>query len=296
MTALASWVAEVRDHLEGGAPQIGNQLGANYTAGSGTLSLAHGLGNVGEGSFLSVGTNTLLVVDVNTLTGVATVVGGQRGSTDQNATAGELVRVNPRFTDYQVVRELNNTLRQMSSPTLGLFQVASAEIDYAQPVEGYDLSGVSGLVKVLEVRRQTYGPSFAWPTVQADQWDLLESAPTSDFASGMSLRVIGADTGLVVQVLYAKTFTPIGYTLSTDVSVTGVTTEMEDIPPLGAAVRLMTGREVSRNNTDAQGDTRRANETPPGAIAASYRGLQQWFLQRVKEESTRLRAKYPMSI
>lgn len=293
MTTLASWVAETRDYLDGQRPQQGNQLAAPYTAGTGSITLANALGPIGPDSWLSVGTNVLRVMTVNQLTKTATVLGGQRGSTDANAASGALVLVNPRFTDFQIVREINRHLPTMSSPANGLFQVATMIVDYTGSIEGYDMAGVSGLIRVLEVRREVVGPSLAWPALDTTDWDVVRSAPTG-FASGTSIRVKAGWTGLDVQVVYAKQFTPISTVLSTDVATTGIPVEMEDIPPMGAALRLMSGREIPRNQDQSQGDTRRANEVPPGAVAASYRGVLGQWQQRVKEESARLRAQYPI--
>lgn len=294
MTTTEQWVAEVRDHLEGNSSDDANLLASPYTAGSGTLTVTDALGNIGPGAYLSIGLNTLLVTGVNQLTKTATVIGGQRGSTDANAAANAMVRVNPRFTDFQIVREINRHLPTLSAPRTGLYQVATTTLDYDGPTEGYNLAGVTGLIRVLEVRRETYGATLAWPTVETTMWDVYRSAP-SDFASGTALRVRGVDTGLTVQVVYAKTFTALAYDLTINVNTTGVSTEQEDIPPLGAAIRLMSGREVARNQRSAQGDSRRAEEVPPSAVGRSYAGLVGLWEARVAEESSRLRAQFPLA-
>ena len=294
MTTVADWIDETRDHLEGERTEEANQLASPYAAGSGGIVLSNALGNIGPGARLSIGTNTLLVTAVNQLAKAASVIGGHAGSIDADADTGALVRVNPRFTDWQILREINRHLSTLSSPKVGLFRVGTSVLDYGSPVEGYDLSGVTGLVKVLEVRRQTIGPSLAWPVVEAEGWDVLWSAP-SDFPSGYSLRLVGAETGRQVQVVYAYGFTPTT-DVAADVSVTGISATQEDIPPLGAAVRLMSGREVSRNSPTSQGDARRSQEVGPGAVLRSYQGLVALWQTRVAEESARLRNRYPMSI
>jgi len=293
VTTLSFWLAETRDHLEGSTSGEANILGANYTPGAGTLSLRNALGNIGPGAWLSCGLNVFLVTAVSQLGKTADVIGGQRGSTDVACTAGSMVRVNPRFTDFQIAREINRHLATMSSPRVGLCQVSSTVIDYNGSVQGYDLPA-SDLIRVLEVRREQVGPSMNWPLVDTAMWDVMRTAP-SGFASGTALILKEGWTGLDVQIVYAKAFTPIAYNPTADVSTTGVSVEMEDIPPLGAAIRLMSGREVSRNQTDAQGDTRRAQEVPQGAVLRSYQGLQMLWNERVGEESARLRARYPVS-
>jgi hypothetical protein len=293
VTTLAQWIAETRDYLDGDRSAEANRV-ASYTAGSGTMVLQDGLGNIGAGTLISVGLNDLFVTSANTLTKTITVVGGSRGSTDVSATVNDMVLVSPRFSDHQILRALNRHLASLSSPRVGMFRVGTVELDYVASLEGYDLTGVTGFVKVLDVRRQTYGPSMSWPSVPSVMWDVMESAPTSDFASGMALRVREGHTGLAVQLVYARSFSTIAASLAADVATTGLTAEQEDIPPLGAAYRLMAGREIPRNTVTAQGDARRAEEVPPGAVARSYAGVVGLWNQRVEEEVSRLKARYPV--
>ena len=81
--------------------------------------------------------------------------------------------------------------------------------------------------------------------------------------------------------------------LSTNVSVTGLQPSATDLPPIGAAIRLMAGREIKRNFTESQGDTRRSTEVPPGAIAQSANGLARLRQTRIAAEAARLHALYP---
>jgi hypothetical protein len=293
-TTLGQWIGMVRDHLEGDSTEEANQLDGDYTASSGTITLRHNLGNIAEGATISIGTNTLRVMGVNTLTKTATVAGGMRGSMDTSASDGSMVLVNPRFTDYQIMREINNHLGVLSSPEVGLYQVASVELPVTTVTEGYDLAGLTGFIKPLDVRRQTYGPSMAWPSIESTWWDVYETAP-SDFASGRALRVRGVDNGLNIQLIYSKEFDGIAADTATLVSTTGIPDTAEDIPPLGAAISLMAGREVARNNLRAQGSSRRADEVPPGAIGRSYQGLVAWWQTRVVQELSRLRQLHPVS-
>lgn len=295
MTTVADWIAETRDHLDGDAGVEANLLKIDYVAGSGSISLTNALGNIGPGAWLSVGTNTMLVLASDPLTKTATVLAGQRGSVDANAPLGSLVRVSPRFTDYAIWRQLNRTLGALSSPRNGLYAVGSIEFDYAPAVEVYDLAGVTDFLRPLEVRRQTVGPSLAWPSVETSMWDILRSAP-AEFASGISLRVRGPDVGYGVQLVYAKKFTALPLTPTADVSVTGIMDTAHDIPPMGAALGVMGGREIGRNDEKRQGSTRRANEVPPGAINASPRSLAGQYAERIKQESDRLRSQYPVTL
>lgn len=292
MATVQNWIDETRYHLDGDRSEEANILDANYTAGGTTLTLRYELGNIAAGAILSIGANTFRVAAVNTGAKTATVIPAYQSSTDANATAGDMVRVNPRFTDHRILRALNDHLSTLSTPTAGLYQVATKTLVYNPAVAGYELTSVTGIQRVLEVRREVPGPQKSWPRVPASGWDLLRNADATDFASGFALRLREGHSGRDVQVVYAKSFTT-STTVTDNVSTTGIPSTAEDIPPLGAAIRLMSGREVTRNHSTSQGDTRRANEVPPGAVGASYRGLAALWASRVAEEAARLRSQYP---
>jgi hypothetical protein len=98
--------------------------------------------------------------------------------------------------------------------------------------------------------------------------------------------------GYNVRVVYRSVFT-MPSTVYANVSSTNLLPSAYDLPPLGAAIRLMEGREIKRSFTEGQGDTRRAGEVAPGAILQSARGLQQMRAQRIAAEAAKLDALYP---
>ena len=118
-----------------------------------------------------------------------------------------------------------------------------------------------------------------------------------DFPDGTALRLNrGGWPGYDVRVTYIAPYAPF-VNLTDDVTATcGISAQAMDIPPIGAAVRMVAGREVKRNFTESQPDTRRAEEVPPGAVVGSSRGLMMLRQQRVAEEAARLRAQYPYSM
>jgi hypothetical protein len=293
MSTLQSWVDDVRYHLEGDAPVEANQVHSTYTAGSGTLVVRHAMGNIAAGSLISIGTNTLYVVSVSGTAALstATVIGGFGSSTDANASAASLIRVKPRFTDDRIVKAINAHLNSLSSPKNGLYAVDTIDLDYSAAYSGYELDAT--VVDVLEVRGESTDGSRAWAAIRASEWDLLRNADATDFPSGVGLRLYSGDSGFGVQVVVATAFTQIT-NLAADTTTTGIPATADDIPPLGAAIRLMSGREVSRNDTRSQGDTRRSTEVPAGAVARSYAGLAVLWNQRVTEESARLKRHHPI--
>jgi len=62
---------------------------------------------------------------------------------------------------------------------------------------------------------------------------------------------------------------------------------------LGAQIRLMSPREIKRNFTESQGDTRRADEVPAGSVAGSVSNLLRLRRDRIQAEAARLARAYP---
>lgn len=296
MSTVQQLVDRTRQHLQSGYTVERNQLNANYTAGSGTLTFKYPLGGITKGAKLAIGLNVFYVWDVNPSTSTATVTAGEGGSTDANATSGTTVHVRPVFTDFDLFNALNEEVVALSSPQSGLFQVKTVDLTFNSAIDGYDISATD-IQAIYEVRYQEPGGYKDWPRIPASQWVLERKAFTSDFPSGTALRLsAGGWPGNDVRVTYLAPYTPFA-NLSDDVTATcGISAQAVDIPPIGAAVRLVAGGEVKRNFTSAQPDTRRAEEVPAGAVAASSRGLMMLRQQRVSEEAARLRAQYPYSM
>lgn len=292
---VQAWIDDCRYRLDGDKSEEANLLASPYTAASdSTLTFSKDLKSIGEGAILCIGPNTFRVTGVNALTKTATVIPAYMSSIDASAATGSLVRVNPRFTDFRLLTALNDHLSTLTAPAVGLFAVAAPQtLTVANGVLGYEITPATGFLRILEVRRQLTDDTTSYVRVPTADWELLRSADTASFPSGVAIRFLGtAQYMTAAQVVWAKQFTTT--TTVTDlVSTTGIPSTAEDIPPIGAAIDLMAAREIPRNNPSSQGDTRRANEVGPGAIAASYRGLQQRWLQRTKEEADRLRSLYP---
>lgn len=308
MPTLQTWIDQTRRHLLSGRITERNTLAANYTAGSGSMTLTGDLGGIVANSIISVGLNTLYVSAVTASTKTATVIGGQDGSTDANASSGALVRVNPRFPDWAIYDALCMELLDLSAPGQ-LFQVATVDLTATDQTVGYDLAGVTDLIDVIEVRgHNTASTAKDYGQTAKIDYRLDRNADTAVFPSGYSLQLLGTNSTLIgaswgiallgvgtsqaIRVLYKKGFTaPVN--LTDDLALTGLPTTAYDIPPIGAAARLMMPMEVRRNDLTAQGDTRRAAEVPPGAVANAAKTLMAWRSQRLAVEVGRLSAAYP---
>jgi hypothetical protein len=100
-------------------------------------------------------------------------------------------------------------------------------------------------------------------------------------------------TGDRLHLTDRKGFNQLSNSYSTKIA-TGIPSSAWDIPPIGAAISLMAGREIKRSFTESQGDSRRAAEVTAGTSTTSVRALIALRQQRITAEKQRLDGFYPI--
>ena len=292
MTTLVDLVHETKRHLQSMQREPMNKLNAAITADAENVSFLYDASQVQTGSYLQIGLELLYVWAVDQSAKTAVVGRGELGSTAAAHAEGDVVTVNPKFPDYTIVKAINDDLRDLSTPTNGLFRVRTVELTASATSPGYDLTGAtSDVLEVLSVTTRHPGAPRVWSPVT--NYELNRNAH-SDFASGYSFHLAdGAYPGQPVRVTYKAAFTALANLSDNVETVSGLPATMHDLPPMGAAVRLVAPREIRRNFIDGQGDSRRAEEVPPGATAASMRALAALRQQRIDAEHGRLAQAYP---
>lgn len=311
-TTLSAWVENTRSLLMTGRVDKINALTAPYTsgvAGPVTIALTPPLAGVAAGTRLSIGTNTFYVISADSTLGNVTAYAGQEATVDASAATGALVRLGPRFTDAEIVAALNADLADLSAPSNGLFSIATVDLTATDLTVGYDLAGVTELIDVVSVRAHNLSSTMKdYGQVNKVDYRLDRNADLAVFPSGYSLQIfnvggtligsswgtslLGLGTSMGIRVVYQRGFTALA-NLTDAQSLSNLPTSCYDLPPIGAAMRLVIPREIRRNFTEDQGDTRRAGEVGAGAIANSYRGLAALRQTRIAAESARLTAAYP---
>jgi hypothetical protein len=275
-----------------------NRLKTAYVAGSGTMVFDFDMAGIRSGTVISVGTSTFYVWEANVNLKSATVQANWDGTLDQDLPAGSIVRVAPRFTDAQILRAINEDIHDLSSPSSGLFQIGTAELTYDSASVGYDLSAAPNMISPIELRVENPGSFKEWTRIPSFKFRIVKGAPTGDegFESGMALFLYdtwAGATGDRLHLTYRKGFNQLSNSYSTKLS-TGIPSSAWDIPPIGAAISLMAGREIKRSFVEAQGDSRRAAEVTAGTSTSSVRALIALRQQRITAEKQRLDGFYPI--
>lgn len=289
MTTALDLVEETRRWLDSGSRPEMNRLTATINSAAVSLDVDFGLGSVVAGAILAV---DLELIYVWSSTGsTATIQRGILGTTPAAHTSGALIYVNPRWSNFTIFTALNEELASLSSPVNNLFQIKTVDITYNPAVSGYDLTAVTDLIEVYDVRTDTYGPAKDWPRLT--RWMLARNQNTGDFASGLALQLFeGGYPGKAIRVQYKAPFTAFTALTST-LTDAGLPATAADIPPMGAMVRLVAPREVKRSFTDSQPESRTAAEVPPGTSRNTASGLMALRQSRIREEAARLARAYP---
>lgn len=295
MPTVLDLVNETRRQLTGSTRSQKNKLNGALLVGSTTFTFTYSL-NFGAGSMLSLDDELVYVWSVDTATKTAVVERAQLGTTAAAHADGTLVEVNPEFPKVRIKQALKDDILSWHND---LFQVASvsASVSSAYLSQGINVGVSDDWHYILDVRLDTTSNkeasySKSWPQVK---FEVIRNADTTDFTNGAAIVITEPVPTGNVRITYAKRFDCSTFDDSTDVeAAVGLGPTMLDIPPLGAAWRLETPREVKRTQTYAQGDSRVADEVEAGAILRTGQFLKVIRDQRINEERARLRAKYPV--
>lgn len=285
----ADYLELAKQYLYTGSHDIRDKLSGVVSAGDTAITLQYGNVALQPGIRLSCELEDMHVWTVSADGKQATAVErGQYGTVAATHTAGKMLYLSPKFSDAEILREINNEIRDLWNA--GIFRVGTRELSTQTVSSLYIITGWDETYQVLEVRARDIGPSDHWYVVQ--DWELKRNV--SVLGSSITLSVNEPlPVPSIIRIDYSYPFTTL--TALTDVvaTVTGLPTTALDIPLLGAAIRLTAGREIRRNFDEWQGETRRASEVPPGANNAASRNLMLLYNRRVIAESNRLQARYP---
>lgn len=290
MTTAATVIEQARRDLLAGLVEERNRLSASMDASTTVLPIGADGKGIREGAVVEVGAELMYVWGF--AAGNAEVQRGFDGTTATSHAAASIVTVKPRFPTKMLFDHLNDDIVDLSSPTNGLFQIKTLERAYNGSDRAVDLTGVTDIINIHDVRWRYQ--SDEWPAVR--KWRLSRNANTTSFASGLMLILDESIQSSTLRIVYRAPYSRLTSVTDDLTAVGGVQDSLSDVLRMGVQLRAMVGREVKRNFTESQGDTRRADEVGPGAVQASWRGLAALRAQRIEAEQARLSQQYPMRI
>jgi hypothetical protein len=291
VTTAGQLIDRVAGELLAGTVEERNKLAAGVDASATTLTFTYPLSGLREGSMFEIGSEQFYVWTTNSSAKSAVVERGFNGTTATSHSAEAITTINPRFPRSRVLQQLNADLADLSSPLNGLFQVETVDIAYNGSDRMVNITGATDIQNLIDVRYRYLSDDY--PIIRDVR--LLSDMPTSDFASGFALAFDSYVRSGTIRVVYRAPYGSFSAESDTVADVGG-SDYLDDVLALGTQMRLMAGREVKRNFTESQGDTRRAEEVPSGAVANSMLQLQRLRRDRVMAEAARLNRQYPLRI
>ena len=282
MTRMIDLIADTRRIAYGSMADQLNFLGQDYPLGDGNLYMMMDVANITPGMVLSSGLNVWYVVGTEPANKRVMVYPSYDNSRNDALSTGAPVMIRPRVTDWLLFNYINDIVTSLSSPTYGLYREGSwtAQTDaiwgtYDIPVEARNMTN---LLRV-QVRYPTSTDS--WMDVPSN---MVEWQPENNLVRLRSWVPNGTDVKFDYRAPFAK-----AVEITDDAVVDmGLSESMLDIPPLGAAVRLLRTTESRRVQIHNQADPRRADEVQAGANSNAASDMAREFRDRVSAEYIRL--------
>lgn len=274
-------IEDTRALVQGGRFDRINKLQGDLTTSDSTLTLAY-TPDLAQGDVLAVGLELLLVWAVNESARTVTVERGMFGSTAAVHTSGDLVWVNPRFSDFHIFNALNNDLSSLSAE--GIYQVLTETVTMVGGTFSYELPVELLGNRLLDCRYQIPGAS-------TELWHRISGYEVVRNVDGTTVLQLGRcipPDGAVMHLSYKAPLTQYAALTDDAAEASGLSTEAIDLPPLGAAVRLLASQPPRRAQLGAQGDSRRPTEVSTGDTLQSAAAIRQLRMQRIAEERRRL--------
>lgn len=290
MTTAQKIIDQARRDLLAGVVEERNKLSAAINSTTTSVSFANDLKGIRDGAVVEIGAEQMYVWSTSGAT--ATVERGWDGTTAASHAVNAIATVKPRFPTQMLFDHLNDEITDLSSPANGLFQIKTLERAYNGSDRAIDLTSVTDLIDVFDVRWKYL--SDDWPEVR--RWRLMRNTNTTSFASGLALIVDEPVQASTMRIVYKAPYSRLSAVSDDLTSVGGVQATLEDVVRMGVQLRAMVGREIKRNFTESQGDTRRAAEVGAGNVQSSWRGVAALRQTRIEAEQARLSKLYPQRI
>ena len=290
MTTVATVLNRASRQMLAGVVEERNKLASSLDSSTTSVVLSYDLGGFRAGSVFEIESELFYIWEANTASKTLTVERGFNGTTAASHSANVLATLNPRFPRAQMLDSLNAELDDLSSTMNGLFRVVTADLTYNGSDRQIDITSSGTIIELLDTRLRYLADDY--PVLNAVR--LQTGLPTSDFASGNTLVFDEPVMAGTVRVRYKAPFVRATSESSDLTTNCFLPATCDDIVETGVILRMMSGREIKRSFIESQGDTRRADEVPPGASRDSVANLARLRRERIIAEAARLKAQYPI--
>jgi hypothetical protein len=289
MSKVSDLINRAHRQLMSGVVEERNKLAASVSASATSFTLLYEVSGARVGAVVEINSEQCYVWELSESSKTITVERGFNGTTPAAHTANSIVTVNPRFPRSQLFEAINDEMSDLSSPMHGMFQVKNIDIKYNGSDRQVNIPVFMDVIDLIDVRWRNKSDDHRL----VNGVKLIRNLPTKDFGSATAIQI---DTDVPVADVRVTYKSPYGVAESEndDLQVNcGYPQTAEDILIIGAQIRMMSSREIKRNFTESQGDTRRSDEVPPGAVGNSITNLIRLRRDRITAEAAKLARQYP---
>ena len=289
MSTVGTVIDRTVRQLMSGTVEERNKIVSSITATSTSVSMQYDLGGIRPGGVIQIDNELMYVWEISAGSKSVTVERAWNGTTAAAHAAGAIITVDPKFPRAQILEAINAELDDLSSPVNGLFQIKSLELNYNGTWSMINLPTTDTIIDLVSVSLRYIATDY--PKIRRCR--LIRDLPNDDFNSGYGIRFDEQVRAGRMVVVYKTPFTNVTSESQNIQNFTGLPSSCEDILMMGAQIRLVSPREVKRNFTDSQGDTRRAEEVPFGSVTGSVNQIIRMRRDRITSESAKLKRQYP---
>jgi hypothetical protein len=289
MSTVGTVIDRTVRQLMSGTVEERNKTVGSLTASATTVTMQYDLGGIRPGGVIQIEAELMYVWEISAGAKSATVERGYNGTTATTHAAGSIVTVDPKFPRAQILEAINAELDDLSSPMNGLFQVKTVDLDYNGTWAMLNIPTNDKIIDLVGVSLRYIATDY--PIIR--KLRLIRDLPTDDFNSGYALRFDEPVRAGRMHIVYKSPFTNVTSETQNIQNIAGLPSSCEDILMMGAQIRLVSPREVKRNFTESQGDTRRAEEVASGSVANSINNIIRLRRDRITAEAAKLARSYP---
>ena len=289
MATVATVINRTQRQLLSGQVEEKNKLSGAINASATSVATLYDLNGLRPGTVFEIDSEMFYVWESSVSSKTLTVERGWNGTTAASHANNAIITVSPRFPRAQILEAMNDEIADLSSPVNGLYQMKIVDTEYNGTDPMINLPVFGSVIDLYDVRLRYTSDDY--PLIRKVQ--LIRDLPTSDFPSGYAIKFNQRSRSGDLRVTYKAPFQSVASESDNLQTVAGIATSMEDIVALGAQIRLMSPREIRRNFIDTQGDTRRSDEVPAGAIGNSITNLLRLRRDRITAEAMKLAKQYP---
>jgi len=278
----------IRQLMSGTVEERNKTVGALTTTTT-SISFQYDLNGMRAGGVIQIDNELMYVWEVFSGSKTVTVERAWNGTTAAAHASGAVAIVDPKFPRSQIIEAINAEIDDLSSPMNGLYQIKSLELNYNGTWNMINLPTTDKIIDLVSVTVRYIATDYPKIT----RCRLIRDLPNDDFNAGYAIRFDEQVRAGRMIVVYKAPFTNVTTEAQNLQNIAGFPTTAEDILMMGAQIRLVSPREVKRNFTESQGDTRRSEEVPTGSVSSSINNIIRMRRDRITAEAARLARQYP---